>query len=204
MKPEYDLAVVLGLRFGAKWRLRKDLKNRLDKAAALYREGKFETILVSGKWTIWFDWLHIHPPITEARLMKSYLQKKGIPGANILMEANSKDTIGNVYYLKLLLKDFPQYNKLLVICADQHEKRIKYLFSRFFDSRFKVTYYPVTALHYDKSSLGSEEALLREQSEFLDDLRPGHEEDIIERLYSEPYYRRQAEAVEKGLLKPQI
>ena len=193
---KYDLVVVLGLRFGRHWGLRADLKNRLDKVARLQKEGRLEKILVSGRWTIWFDWLSIKPPITEAQRMKKYLIKLGVPASDIIMETHSKDTIGNVYYLKLFLKDKPKIKYILVVCASQHEPRVRFLFKKFFAGSPQIVFLAIPASHYKQSALGSEKRLLAEQKEFLRDVRPGHEEDLRHRLYNSKYYRHQAKEIE--------
>ena len=99
MQTPYDLAVVLGTRFTQDYQLRQDLIDRLDRTAELYKQGRIKKILVSGRWTIWYDWLSITPPTTEAALMKQYLVAKGVSTRDITKESRSKDTIGNIYYL---------------------------------------------------------------------------------------------------------
>ena len=70
MKKPYDLAVILGTRFDEHERLRQDLIDRLDRATELYKQGVIKKIMVSGKWSIGYDWLSITPQTTEAKLMK--------------------------------------------------------------------------------------------------------------------------------------
>jgi uncharacterized SAM-binding protein YcdF (DUF218 family) len=196
MVEKYDLCVVLGLRFGGRWGLRSDLKQMLNKAADLYRTGSIKTIVVSGRWTIWYDWLHIKPPVTEAMLMKRYLQKQGVPKDSIICESYSKDTVGNAYFVKVLTKKHPTFKRILVICALQRERRARFLFHKFFGDDYSVSFYPVYAQHDAQSSLGNEEKLLEEDKKLLEHVRAGHEEDIKQQLYSLPHYRKQAIAIE--------
>ena len=199
----YDLIVVLGLRFQGHWHLRSDLKRRLDKTAELYKTGRTKAILVSGKWTIWFDWLHIKPPVTEALLMQHYLMRQGVPSDAIHLEQYSKDTVGNIYYLRLFLDRHPEFQRVLIVCAAQHKERIDFLVHKFFGpAARRITLYAMTARHYRQSALDKEAVLLRQEQEFLRTIPAGHLKYLRQSLYSLLTYRRQARAVEKGLQKP--
>ena len=145
--------------------------------------------------------MKVEPPVTEAKRMKSYLVRHGVPAHSIISEQSSKDTIGNVYYLKLKLRSHPDIKKLLVICAEPHESRVKYLFHKFFDDSFRVKFLPVVAPHYKRNTTGNEKTLLAEQTELLDLVEPGHEEGLKHHLYNDHYYRMQAKQVEKQIAK---
>ena len=84
MNNKTNIAVVIGTRFTNKFELCQDLLDRLDKTYELYCQNKIKKIVVSGKWTIWYDWLDIVPPVTEAKAMKSYLVARGIAARDIL------------------------------------------------------------------------------------------------------------------------
>jgi uncharacterized SAM-binding protein YcdF (DUF218 family) len=100
---QYDLIIIPGLKLGLHWGMRKDLCSRLRVAAEFYQENPGLHIAVCGCWSIWFDWLGIHPPVTECKRMKTNLIRHGVEREDIVMESHSKDTPGNVYYLKRYL-----------------------------------------------------------------------------------------------------
>jgi len=196
----YDLIVVPGLKLGPRWGIPNDLISRLKVAVEAYEKNPGVHIAVCGKWSIWFDWLGIKPPVTEAQKMKSYLLKHGVNGKDILMESRSKDTIGNTYYLKRIVRQNPQYKRLLVICASQHKKRIAFLFDTFFGPNYRINYLAVSAPHFHKNTTANETTCLKEQRELLKNVRPGHEEDFEHKLYNSPYYARQAVKIRLKLL----
>jgi uncharacterized SAM-binding protein YcdF (DUF218 family) len=196
-----DLIVVLGVNLGKHWGLSKDLQTRLKTAAELYKQGTAKHIAVCGRWTVWYDWLKLKPPVTEAKMMKRYLINHGVSPHAIISEQTSKDTIGNVYYLKLKLRTHPQFKKILVICAEPHTPRVKFLFHKFFGPDFKISYLPVSAPHYKRNTTGNEKSLLAEQEGLLALVRPGHEEGLKHHLYNDHYYRKQAKQVEKQIAK---
>lgn len=196
---EADLIVVIGVNLGKHWGLSRDLQARLRTASQLYKDGVARHIAVCGRWTVWYDWMRLRPPVTEAKRMKSYLVRHGVPAHSIISEQSSKDTIGNVYYLKLKLRLHPEMKRLLVICAEPHAPRVKFLFRKFFDDSYDIRYLPVAAPHYKRNVTGDEKTLLAEQSELLALVTPGHEEGLKHHLYNDHYYRKQAKQVEKQI-----
>lgn len=194
---QYDLVVVLGQRFTSHWHLRRDLEQRLNVAVKLYEAGRAQNIIVCGRWTIWFDWLGVRPAITEARLMRAYLIRHHVPAKAIYMEQHSKDTIGNLYYLKLFLSHHRNLHHLLIICADQHAPRVQFLVKKFFGASPFVQLLAVPSTSVHKRIRRHEAAILRAQQLFLAPVRDGHVEDLQHHLYTRRYYRLQAQTVER-------
>ncbi len=178
-----DLAVVIGTRFDKNWQLRQDLKQLLDETYKLYKKGEIKKIMVCGKWTIWYDWLYIVPPTTEAQLMKDYLVKKGVSPADIIKETRSKDTIGNLYYLKLFLDCNLGYRNILIICSTQRLERIKFLAGKILGDKLRVSYFTVDAPGDAASSLGSEASIRQAQESFLSDVSNGSVDGLRHKLY---------------------
>lgn len=195
VKKQYDLIVVPALKLSPHFRLRKDLKARLKKSVNIYSSQQSVHIAVCGKWSIWYDWLRIKPPITESQRMKQYLISHGVDKSHIITESHSKDTIGNVYYLKLYLRDKPQYRKLLVICAKQHEPRLRFIFHKFFGNKYEIDYLTMKAPSFIKNVTGEESKLIKEQQHLLAHVRSGHEEDFKHHLYNDTYYTHQSQEI---------
>lgn len=101
------------------------------------------------------------------------------------MEKRSKDSIGNIYYLKKLLKNRPSYKTLTVICAQRHTARLQYLFDVFFDNSYRIHFMGVNS----KGDYTDEKRLLRQTKSVLSGVRPGHEEDFKHRPYVSKFYR---------------
>jgi uncharacterized SAM-binding protein YcdF (DUF218 family) len=192
---QYDLIVVPGMKFATNWQLQKDLKKRLHYAAELHAQNPGSRILVCGKWSIWYDWLSITPPVTEAQAMKRYLVESGVRSRDILIENRSKDTVGNAYYTKRILSKRPEIKNLTVLCAEQHLERVKFLFDTFFGDQYYICYETLEAPNFDLDVTGKEQACFEEQKDLLRHVRPGHEQDFRHYLYKCAYYSRQAKAV---------
>ncbi len=198
MKKPYDLAVILGTRFDEHERLRQDLIDRLDRATELYKQGVIKKIMVSGKWSIWYDWLSITPQTTEANLMKQYLLDHEVRARDVIMETYSKDTIGNIYYLRRYLDSHPQYNNILIVCASQRALRVKFLVSHILPATLTVSYCLVDAPNDEASSLGSEQQILNEQRYLFKQQSFDINTFLSSSLYQNPYYTNQAKQVESG------
>lgn len=74
------------------------------------------------------------PPKTEAQAMKEYALSLGINKNKIIKEEKSKDTIGNAYFTKQIIKN----NTFLVITSDFHKERVEYIFEKVFKRKIKV------------------------------------------------------------------
>lgn len=79
-----DLAVVLGNHVSADGTLSGRLRRRLDRALALYREGKVPTILVSGGRDPGSPF--------EAEAMKRYLVEQGVPADAVVEDRGGQNT----------------------------------------------------------------------------------------------------------------
>lgn len=192
----YDAVIVLALKLDQNWKLPDDLEARLDYAWALFLTKQTRRIVVSGKWSIWFDWLGITPPITEAEAMRNYLISKGIPESAVITETKSKDTIGNLVELSNLL-DEELFKNISLICAEQHLDRVKFLSESFFDKSKTVTYIPVKSPHFEENTTGKEGDILAEQREVAAEIKYKLERIPGYQLYEHPYYARQARRVQQ-------
>lgn len=191
----YELVVVLGLKLNENWQITDDLRVRLDYVSDLYFKGLTNNILVSGRWSIWNDWLKIKPPITESKAMKNYLYELGVPKSSILIENYSKDTIGNIFGINNF---YPKpYKTIAIICADQHLDRVKYLSREILSNIEGITFLPVSAPNFVEDTTGNEEFMIIEQREVVKELLDRRKENPNYSIYSHPYYTKQAKNIQK-------
>jgi uncharacterized SAM-binding protein YcdF (DUF218 family) len=170
----------------------------------MYHSGEIQKIIVSGKWTIWYDWLDITPPTTEARLMKDYLVANGVGSRDILQETLSKDTIGNLYYSKQLLnKNRTSDSKIVIVCATQRLDRVRFMTENLFGDDYAVSYEVVDAPGDIASSLGTEEDIFAEQKKLISALTESFHKTKGS-IYQLPYYTDQASAVRAGARKNEL
>ncbi|WP_336786622.1 YdcF family protein [Paenibacillus sp. MMO-177] len=110
-----DAAIVLGASL---WSDKPSpaLKERLDFAAKLYKEGKVNMLILTGGLD------HNGSKLTEAQGMQVYLLAKGIPADNMLLENAARSTYENLLYSKVIAAEH-HLDKLLIVTHDYHAPR---------------------------------------------------------------------------------
>jgi len=116
-----DVAIILGNHVNADGSLSPWLQGRVDKALALYKNGRVKKIYASGG-------INVTPGDTypEGDAMKNYLLQHGVPAADI-----AADNGGNNTYLTA--KDFiawnadQHYTSAIVVSQFYHITRSKYI-----------------------------------------------------------------------------
>jgi len=117
-------------------------KERLDKAYALFEEGKVDCIITTGKYSIMAS---IDPtvvgPKTEAEVGKQYLIDKAKSAQaghvsrsgrkiqdHIFYEDQSMDTIGNAWFVKKVCLEPLGITSCIVVTSDYHIERTRVIF----------------------------------------------------------------------------
>lgn len=117
------MAIVLGNKVEADSSLSPVLAGRVDRAIALYKDGKVSRIMVSGG-TGTED-----RPVPEGLAMRLYLEAHGIPRAAIIEDNKGENTY-------LTAKDFMAMNdslhceNVIVVSSFYHITRTKYIFRK--------------------------------------------------------------------------
>lgn len=102
-KPKYDVAIVLGAAVDPKGNLANFVKNRLDKAIEVYRKRETNTILTTGGITNLEDKDAFQ--ISESETMTKYLIEREVPKQDIIGESESRNTIQNAYFSRVIHTD---------------------------------------------------------------------------------------------------
>ena len=120
MKNKFDCAIVLGAKPES-----TILKSRLNSAINLYKKDLLSRIIVSG--------------CNESSWMKKYLMQKGINSKNIFKEKKSRDTFGNAFFSKKIIRTL-RGRSLVIITSDYHLNRTKLIFKKIFGKNYKIKY----------------------------------------------------------------
>ncbi len=105
------------------------LNSRLRLALRLFREGKAQRIVVTGKARRTIG------RRMESEIMRDYLVEHGVSRRSILMEKHSVNTIGNAFFTKLLIG---RPKSLLVVTSDFHVPRARYIFNKIFGRKCRI------------------------------------------------------------------
>lgn len=185
----YDAVAVLGSRprDPKTWKFQPHIYATLTRAAELYKDGQTSYIAVSGKWTLNFDVLHITQPFKECDAMANYLKLLGIADDYILREAESKDTISNLYYLKRQIFEPKNLKKLHFITAEGRVTRVKFLCDRILGPDYALSFEGVA--HAPEEISANEARTLDKQRAFLAPMKDGDDAWLDNKFYNDPYYK---------------
>ena len=129
------------------------VKARLKLAVEILKKHPRAKILLSGKYSFLYPKKSL-PLKTEARAMKDYLVKLGVPGKNIYLEEKSKDTISNAYFAKKLYFLPQREKKAVIITSEFHLPRTRYIFKKVFGRRYSFRYVVTSSHLKDKKERG--------------------------------------------------
>lgn len=144
-----DAILVLGCQVMEDGSLSLMLKDRLDKAVELYKQGTAEKIIVSGD--------HGREEYDEVNAMKSYLIENEIPSENIFMDHAGFSTYESLYRAGYIFK----VEKLTVVTQEYHLYRAVYI-----GNKLGIETYGVPAektLYYGQTSREIREILARDK-----------------------------------------
>ncbi|MEK7150989.1 MAG: YdcF family protein [Patescibacteria group bacterium] len=115
-------------------------KERIKAFSKLYKKYFGTPIIVSGGYS---TWMKFKPKYREADVMQNYLIKQDIPKDLVLIERKSRDTIGNAYFSKQIIKKFPKWKNLLIVTTKGHDARSRWTFKRVLGEKYQTTFFGV-------------------------------------------------------------
>lgn len=126
----YDVVIVLGGMVSFDSDLERIQTNRaadrILQALLVYKKGKAKKLFISGgSGSLQF------PDMKESLIIKNYLTQIGIPGQDIFIESESKNTYENAVYTRKELERLGLQNaKLLLVTSASHMYRSKKCFEK--------------------------------------------------------------------------
>jgi uncharacterized SAM-binding protein YcdF (DUF218 family) len=111
---------------------------RARRAAGLYRSGRAPRIVMSGGYGMYDR----QPPRAEATVMAQIAVAAGVPPGDVWAEARSRDTIGNVWFTKPLLRHHG-WHRVIVVTSGWHASRVRYLTQMIWGPGYVVAIEPV-------------------------------------------------------------
>lgn len=133
MKKSDGIGVVLGGGISKKNKLTYDPKTRIKKALQLLKNNQIQKLILSGKCS------YGNPKITEAKLYQEYLTKQGVNRNKLILEEQSRDTIGNAIYSKKIILKQKLPKNIIVITSNYHLKRALMIFKHIFGKEYNIT-----------------------------------------------------------------
>ena len=109
------MIVALGGGITAHGQPRPATVTRARRAVALYRSGRAHRIVMSGAYGMYDP----QPPRAEAIVMAQIAIAAGVPQDDLSVEAQSRDTIGNLWFTKPLLYQHGWHRVIVVMPTTQ-------------------------------------------------------------------------------------
>lgn len=158
--PSYrcDALVVLGRGTDADGSLPVLARQRVERAAELFAWEVAPRIIFSGRCSLMAEQT---PPCTEGAAMADYAASLGLPRRALLVEEESRDTIGNAYFVLRRYLEPNDWNSIRVVTSDFHIQRTAWVFQKVLGLGYDVSFSPAPS-ELDHSSIA---ARAREESD---------------------------------------
>jgi uncharacterized SAM-binding protein YcdF (DUF218 family) len=134
-----DALVVLGRGIDPDGSLPRLARQRVERAAELYAWEVAPRLIFSGRCSLMTE---APPPITEARAMYDYAITLGLPRRVLLLEEESRDTIGNAYFVLRRFLEPNDWMSIRVVTSDFHIQRTAWVFQKVLGLGYDVAFSP--------------------------------------------------------------
>ncbi len=193
MVKKADVIIVLGRELNDDGTMPRVLQDRVKKGVGLWKRGLAEHVLMTGSSS---GMKGRKKGKSEAEVMKKYAEGLGVAPRAIIKEEKSKDTIGNAYFSKAILKR-KKWKSVIVVSSKHHFPRARIVFEQILGPNFEVQTVSSSRLmlhHYLRYLfqlfVNDLELVLTKQ--FFSGVKPGDDKAIKKRLLSwHPYYKRE-------------
>lgn len=92
----FDTLIVLGNPADKTGAPGPEMRERVEESVREYKAGVAPTIIMSGAAA--------HNPFVEAEVMAALAEREGVPASAVIVEPQAKDTIQNIWYSRLIMK----------------------------------------------------------------------------------------------------
>jgi uncharacterized SAM-binding protein YcdF (DUF218 family) len=134
-----DAIVVLGRGVDPDGALPALAKQRVARAVELFAWGVAPRLIFSGRCSLMTE---TEPPRTEAGAMAEHAVALGVPRRAVLLEEESRDTIGNAYFVMRRFLEPNDWMSIRVVTSDFHIQRTAWVFQKVLGLGYDVAYSP--------------------------------------------------------------
>ncbi|MEO7457581.1 MAG: YdcF family protein [Gemmatimonadaceae bacterium] len=132
-----DALVVLGRGVDPDGSLPVLAKQRVERAAELFAWEVAPRIIFSGRCSLMTDTI---PDRSEAAAMAEYAAAIGLPPDALLVEDDSRDTVGNAYFVLRRFLEPNEWNAIRVVTSDFHIQRASWVFQKVLGLGYDVSF----------------------------------------------------------------
>ena len=138
LRPEYaaDAIIVLGGGVESDGSLTWVSDTRVAKAVEVFRAGIAPRIIFSGRCSLAQE----EPPVTEAQAMADFARFLGAPPEALLLEEESRDTLGNAYFTREHYLEPNGWTSVRVVTSDFHLSRAAWVFRKILGGAYDFSF----------------------------------------------------------------
>lgn len=179
---EFDCIIVLANEMDKEGNLNLESVARIKLASDSYFNNPSATLITCG-WNYRKD-----SKLFIGDVMKNYAVKLGVPFNKIITENNSRDTVGDAFFTKLIILKNTKWKKLLIITSDYHVIRTSKIFKFIYGSQYEINVIGSYGFDSLEKQL-SEKKSLKAFERTFENIKEGDEIKIYERLSTQhPFY----------------
>jgi uncharacterized SAM-binding protein YcdF (DUF218 family) len=134
--PTADAIVVLGGGVDDQGGLPAVARTRVRRAVELFEQGIAPRIILSGRCGLSQE----EPAITEAAAMADHAAEIGVPREALLLEEESRDTLGNAFFTRERHLAPHGWRAVRVVTSDFHLSRAAWVFRKILGSGYDVAF----------------------------------------------------------------
>lgn len=131
-----DAVVVLGGGVEEDGTLPELARRRVARAVELYEARIAPRIILSGRCGL----LVREPRVTEAAAMAAYAASCGVPAEALLLEEESRDTLGNAYFTREQYLEPNGWRSIRVVTSDFHLSRAAWVFRKILGADYDFSF----------------------------------------------------------------
>lgn len=131
-----DAIVVLGGGVGPGGSLPLVARARVERAVEVFQGGIAPRMIMSGLCGL----MQPVPEVSEAAAMAAYAVELGVPRQALLLEEESRDTLGNAYFTRERLLEPNGWSSIRVVTSDFHLSRAAWVFRKVLGGRYDFSF----------------------------------------------------------------
>jgi len=163
-----DAVIILSHRLES-GKISEEYKKRLEKGAELILNKKARKIILCSE--------------TANNNVKGILIKKGIKEEDILLQKESRDTIGEAFFTKKQILAPNKWKSLYIVSSDYHIPRVKEIFDFILGTGFYIEYQSIESGRInDDATLEDQKRSLEKFKNLFFGVKSGKDLEIEERL----------------------
>lgn len=131
-----DAVVVLGGGVEEGGTLPELAQRRVARGIELLEAGIAPRMILSGRCGLRVQ----EPRVTEAAAMAAFARSRGVPADALLLEEESRDTLGNAYFTRELYLEPNGWKSIRVVTSDFHLSRAAWVFRKILGSDYDFSF----------------------------------------------------------------